>query len=517
MSSWLPLFRRVRGPSEHDTFCPRQRRKFVLWAAILASSMGFIDSFVVSIAMPAIRSDLGASLADSQWIYNSYLLMLSSLILIGGAIGDRYGLRLVFGLGIVLFTLASVGCALAPEAFSLIGARTAQGIGAAVMVPGSLAIIAKTYPKAERGRAIGIWAAAASLTMVIGPVLGGFVITTLGEWSWRVLFAINIPLGTLAIGLLWLRVPADPPGEFKRLDLPGGALATVGLFLIAFGLTGQIDAGGNADIGAMALYGGIGVALLAAFIVWEWRFAEPMMPLSLFASRSFSGANALTFFLYFALSSILFFLPMAAISGWGESAAAISWLFVPIAVLLTVMSGPAGRLADRFGPAPLITLGSSLVAAAFAGLALTAHRQNVWFEALPLMTVMGFGMGFVVSPLSTAVMTSVGDEETGVASGINNAISRVAGLVAVAAMGGVAAFVFAAQISGTDAAGAGVSFGAMPEAGTVSEAAEAARIAASNSAFAAVAWVTAALAGLSAVIAWMTLEWRSGRPEQAAA
>jgi MFS family permease len=242
-----------------------------------------------------------------------------------------------------------------------------------------------------------------------------------------------------------------------------------------------------------------------------------MMPLSLFASRSFSGANALTFFLYFSLSAILFFLPMAAISGWGESAAAISWVFVPIAVFLTLMSGPAGKLADRFGPAPLITLGASLVAAAFAGLALTAHRQDLWFEALPLMTLMGFGMGFVVSPLSTAVMTSVEDEETGVASGINNAISRVAGLVAVAALGGLAALVFGLQVSDTAAAGAGVSFGAVPDAGSVSEAAEAARVAASNAAFSAVAWVTAALAGLSAIIAWMTLEWRSGTPAQAEA
>ena len=212
-------------------FVPAERRIFVLVAAILASSMGFIDGSVLSIATPAIRADLGASLADVQWVSNAYMLFLASLLLIGGAAGDRFGLRNVFSLGIALFVLASLVCAIAPDAQFLIVARAVQGFGAALMVPGSLAIIAKAYPREQRGKAIGLWSSFSSLTTILGPVIGGFVLTTLGEWSWRLVFAINLPLGGIALALLWLRVPADMPDRSRPIDLVGGALVTIGLLL----------------------------------------------------------------------------------------------------------------------------------------------------------------------------------------------------------------------------------------------------------------------------------------------
>ncbi|UXN74746.1 MFS transporter [Devosia sp. A8/3-2] len=276
-----------------------QSRHFVLIAAIPASSMGFIDGSVISIAIPAIRADLGATLADAQWISNGYLLFLSALILLGGAAGDRFGLRTTFGWGIVAFVLASMVCALAPTPLVLVVARAVQGAGAAFMVPGSLAIIAKAYPREERGKAIGIWAAASSLTSIAGPIIGGFVLTAFGDWSWRLVFAINLPLGGIALALLWFKVRADRPEAGRRLDVVGAALATLALMLIAYGLTGD---GSESTPGLlhMAAFVGAGLVLGVIFLVWEARTTAPMLPLGLFANKAFSGANGLTFALYFA-------------------------------------------------------------------------------------------------------------------------------------------------------------------------------------------------------------------------
>ena len=462
--------------------------------------MAFIDGSVISIATPAIRADLGASLADAQWIANGYMLFLASLLLIGGAAGDRFGLRKVFSIGIVLFVVASLVCAIAPTPVLLILARAAQGVGAAFMVPGSLAIIAKAYPREERGKAIGVWAAASSLTTILGPIIGGFVLTWFGDWSWRLVFAINLPLGGLALALLWLKVPADAAAGERRLDFVGGVLATAGLLLVALGLTGDDSV---PPLRQVLLYGGAGLVLLVAFLVWEGRSKAPMMPLRLFANVAFSGANGLTFALYFSLAAIMFYLPMVLIAGWGVTPAEVAIALLPLGVALTVLSPIAGRLADRFGPAPLIAGGSVLVALAFAGLGLTAPLQNLWFAVVPLMVLFGIGMGFVVSPLSTAVMTGVEDGDTGVASGVNNAVARVAGLLAVATMGAVVALVFAEAL-GNDA-GPAVAFGMAPKI-PLAAAAEAARVAATNAAFAAVAYITAGLSLVSALTAWLTLE-----------
>jgi EmrB/QacA subfamily drug resistance transporter len=475
----------------------------VLVATILASAMGFIDGSVVSIAVPAIRSNLGATLSDAQWVSNGYMLFMASLILIGGAAGDRFGLRRVFGMGIALFVIASLLCAVAPSPLFLIACRAVQGLGAAFMVPGSLALIAKAYPREERGRAIGIWATAASLTTILGPIVGGALLTALGPWSWRLVFAINLPFGLLALALLWTRVPPDAPADGRRLDWIGGLLITAALLLIALGLTG--GAGDASVPGATQVFGlaGPGLVLVAVFLAWEWRSAAPMLPLRLFLNRGFSGSNALTFALYFSLSAISFYQPMTLIAGWGVTPALVSISFLPVGICLTVLSSFSGGLADRYGTAKLIAGGASLVALAFAGLALTAPLENLWLCVVPLMTLMGIGMGFVVTPLSTAVMTSVADGDTGTASGVNNAVARVAGLLAVAIMGGVAAVVFAHATAGS---GGDLSFGKPAAAGQLTPQLEALRVMATNAAFAAVAWCTAGLSAVSAVIAWTTLE-----------
>ncbi len=491
----------VKSSAAPATFCPAQSRIYVLVAAILASSMGFIDGSVLSIATPAIRADLGASLADAQWISNAYMLFLASLLLIGGAAGDRFGLRNVFAIGIVLFVVASLVCAVAPNPTFLIAARAVQGLGAALMVPGSLAIIAKAYPREERGKAIGLWSAFSSLTTILGPVIGGFVLTTMGDWSWRLVFAINLPLGGIALALLFWKVPADQPEAGRRLDLIGGALITVALLMIALGLTGT---GGSAPVLSHVLvYCGIGIAALIAFIWWEARSKAPMLPLYHFKNVAFSGAQGLTFALYFALSAVIFFLPMTLIGGWGVTAAEVSIAFLPFGIALTVLSPYAGRLADKVGPGPMITLGAAIVAVAFALLGLLAPLQSVWLGVLPLTILMGLGMSAVVSPLSTAVMTAVEDRDTGLASGVNNAVARVAGLLAVALMGGVAAFVFERSLGGF--AELPVFFGMQPDTALAADA-EAARQGANNAAFAAIAYCNAALALLSAVIAWFTQE-----------
>jgi EmrB/QacA subfamily drug resistance transporter len=497
------------APAEsRSTFCPAESRIYVLIAAILASAMGFIDGAVLSIAIPALRADLGAGLAEATWISNAYLLFLSSLLLIGGAAGDRFGIKRVFAIGIGLFVVASMVCAIAPTPLLLIIARSVQGVGAALMVPGSLAIIAAAYPRDQRGWAIGIWAAASSLTTILGPIIGGFLLTALGDWSWRLVFAVNLPLGGISLALLLWRVPNDQQGEKRRLDLVGAALVTVGLLALAWGLTGDGSNGSVPPMSHVLLWCGAGIVLLAAFLFWEARTKEPMMPLSLFRNVSFAGANGLTFALYAGLAGVSFYLPMTMIAGWGESPAVVSIALAPLGIVLTLLSSHAGKYSDRFGPGPLIAAGSVLVAISFALMGLTAPLHNVWFVLLPLTTLFGLGMALVVSPLSTAVMTALDDKDTGIASGVNNAVARVAGLLAVAIGGGIAAIVFERALG--PAAEQAVFFGLSPET-PLDAATEAARVAATDAAFAAVAYAMAALSAVSAVIAWFTLEKKIGK------
>lgn len=482
-------------PSD-QTFCPAPRRKFVLFSAILASAMGFIDGSVVSIAIPAIRTDLSASLVEVQWINNAYMLALSALILVGGAAGDQFGVVRVFIWGIGLFVAASLLCAIAPAADSLILARGLQGIGAAIMVPGSLALISKSYPRAERGKAIGIWAAASAITTAAGPIIGG-ILLSIGDASiWRVIFFINLPLGALCLWMLITRVPRDTPRAAGRLDWPGAILATLALGAVAWGFTGAGgEHGGGATFAHIALWAGGGLAILLAFIWWEIRALHPMMPLHLFAMPGFGAANLVTFAVYFALAATMFYVPMILIAVWEIPEWQVTLLFVPLTLFIAPLSGPVGALADRIGTAPPIGLGCLCVACAYASLALGLDWMQFWGHVLPSMGLMGFGMALIVAPLSAAVMGAVEDQDSGAASGVNNAISRVAGLIAVAAMGGVGATLFV---------NAGGTQGAFGEAG--------ANLAASNAGLAGIVWVTAALSAIAAAIALTRLRWGPAAP-----
>ena len=464
-------------PAPIPSFCAPENRPWILTAAILASAMGFIDGSVVAIALPAMRASLGADLAQATWINNAYLLPLSALILVGGAAGDRYGVARVFGAGIALFVLASLAVALAPGPGTMIAARAAKGVAAAAMVPGSLAIIARAYPRAERGAAIGLWAAASAVTTAFGPILGGALLSLGGPEAWRIVFAMNLPLGALALWILVRHVGRDAAGAADPLDWPGAVLATAALGLGAWALTAGA---GGPPAWALAL---AGLVALAAFLAREATAAHPMMPLGLFADPAFSAANVATFLLYFALSAVLFYLPQTVIAGWGRSAAEMSLVFVPFSAAMAILGPVFGRRADEIGPGAVIAAGAATVALAFAGLALTAPLQAFWTAVLPLMALMGLGMSAVVSPLSAAVMSAAPDSATGAASGINNAVSRMAGLVAVAAMGLVAARVYAAAGGAEEYGGPGADAAAM------------------TGAFAVIAWTTAAMAGAAAAVA----------------
>lgn len=477
--------------------CPPEARRFVLISAILASGMGFIDGSVVSLAMPAMRADLSASLVDAQWISNSYMLFLSALVLLGGAAGDVFGVRRVFAAGIAVFMTTSAACALAPDASTLIVMRALQGVGAAFMVPGSLAIIAKSYPPETRGRAIGIWAAYASLTAAIGPFIGGMLLTFGEAWMWRLIFAINVPIGLVALVMIFSKVPDDRPSQRRRLDYPGAVLATSSLGLIAWGLT-AFGLSADSLLVSPWIWLIAGCLLGAGFIAWERRAKAPMVKLELFRSRAFSGANIYTLILFFAFSAVLFFLPMTLISAWGAHEWQVSVLLLPLSIFIAGMSGWAGRRADKEGPRLLLTAGAALVALSFMLVALTMPLMQLWFVTFPALAVMGLGMGLAVTPLSTAVMMAAPDEDSGLASGVNNAVARAAGLIAVAAMGAVAGLVFANALPG-----ANLEFGTLVK-GAVAGVTEEARIAATNHAFAVVAWVSAGTCLIAALIAWTT-------------
>lgn len=482
-----------------STFCPPESRRFVLVTAILASGMGFIDGSVVSLAMPIIRADLGATLVDAQWISNSYMLFLSALVLLGGAAGDVYGVRNIFAWGIAIFIATSLACALAPDADTLIVMRALQGIGAAFMVPGSLAIIAKSYPAESRGRAIGLWAAFSSLTTAGGPFIGGMVLSFGAEWMWRLIFAINVPIGLVAIGMLLARVPRDRPPEERRLDYTGALLATLGLGLMAWGLT-NFGVPENERMVAPWLWVAVGVLVFAVFIVWEKHAAMPMVKLALFRSKAFSGANVYTLILFFALNAVLFFLPMTVVTGWNIPEWQASLLVVPLSLFIAVFSGRAGRLADRIGPRLPLTIGAALVGLSYAGLAATMQMMRLWEVTFPILLLQAAGMSMLVSPLSAAVMLATPDSDTGLASGVNNAVARAAGLMAVAALGAMASLVFASVLGESMA---GIEFGARPAA-PLEAGVEMLRIAATNHAFQAIAWVSALMCLIAAVIAWTT-------------
>ncbi|HWE73369.1 MAG TPA: MFS transporter [Stellaceae bacterium] len=421
--------------------CAESSRPWVLAATILGSSMAFIDATVINVALPAIQSELAVSIAAAQWVINAYLLLLGSLILVGGAAGDRFGRRRIFVFGTVLFTIASMACGLAPNAAILIASRAVQGIGGALLVPESLAIISAAFPEEERGKAIGTWAGFSALTTALGPVLGGTLVDTL---SWRAVFFINLPLAVIAIGVALRHVPESRGEHDDAIDWQGGVLASLGLFGIAYGTSEA----GNARWSEPIVYGPLlaGIVVLAVFLWWEARAKTPMMPLALFRKPAFSGANAITLLLYAALSGALFFLPYDLIRLQGYSAAGAGASFLPFSLIMGGLSRWSGAFVDRTGARLPLMSGPVIVAVGMAMLALPGIGGSYWTTFFPSMLVLGIGMTISVAPLTTAVMGAVDERHAGTASGINNAVARIAGMLAIALFGALAVGIFAQAV-----------------------------------------------------------------------
>ncbi len=425
------------------------RKRWVLVAAVLGSSLTFIDGSALGVALPAIQRDLGAGPAAAQWVSNAYLLTLGALVLIGGAAGDRFGRRRVFLIGVLVFTAASIACGLAPTVEALIVGRALQGFGAALLTPGALALIGATFPPEERGKAFGTWAGAGALVGMAGPLVGGWLADAA---DWRAIFWINVPLAAVAIVISLKFVPEGrddsarsssatrDSDEKPGLDWAGALLAMTGLAAMTWGLTAAPDLGLTQPFVLAALIGGAG--LLTAFLVAEARLKFPMMPLTLFRSSVFSGINLLTLLLYFALGGAMFFLPFDLIRVHGWSATAAGGALLPFAAVMGLFSGLAGRIADRFGARLSLSLGPVLAGIGLGLLALPAPGAGYVDGPLAGMTVLAIGMTLAVGPLTAAVMGAVEPGHAGVASGVNNAVARIAGLLAVALLGGVLSAVF---------------------------------------------------------------------------
>lgn len=422
------------------------RKRWVLIATVLGSSLTFIDGSALGVALPAIQSDLGAGPAAVQWISNAYLLMLGALVLIGGAAGDRFGRRRVFLIGVGIFALSSMACGLAPSIEVLIGGRAVQGIGAALLTPGALALIGSAFPPEERGKAFGAWAGAGALFGMVGPLVGGWLSD---HADWRFIFWINIPLAVLTMAVALRAVPESRDVHARGLDWRGALLGTTGLAALTWSLISAPDRGWDDPAVISELLGG--GAALAAFLLAEARQRYPMTPLALFRSRVFSGMNLLTLLLYFALGGAMFFLPFDLIRVQGFSATMAGAAMLPFAVIMGFFSGLAGRLADRFGARLSLAFGPALAGIGLGLLALPGPGAGYVDGPLAGMTVLAIGMTLAVGPLTAAVMGAVEPARAGVASGVNNAVARIAGLMAIALLGALMSSVFVDHVGGPDA------------------------------------------------------------------
>lgn len=427
------------------TPCSKRAAPWVLAATILGSSITFIDGTVVNIALPVLQRELGTDITGAQWIVEAYSLMLSALILVGGSLGDRLGRKRIFSAGIVLFAVASAACGLAQTTAHLIIARAIQGVGASLLVPGSLAIISASFSKEDRGRAIGTWSGFTAIAAGVGPVLGGWLIE---HASWRWIFFINLPLAIVVLAITWWHVPEsrdESAGE--RLDILGAATATLGLGGVVYALVESASRGFTDQRVGVSLAAGI--LLLVLFVIVERRRRErAMMPLALFRSKTFAGANLLTLFLYAALSGLMFFLPFNLIQVQGYSATAAGAALLPFVLTMFLLSRWAGGLVQRYGAKLPLVLGPIVASAGLILFMLPGvGAESYWTSFFPAVMVMSLGMATSVAPLTTTVMSAVDERHAGLASGINNAVSRTAGLISIAVFGIVMTAAFARNLN----------------------------------------------------------------------
>jgi EmrB/QacA subfamily drug resistance transporter len=419
-----------------------QRKRLILVACILGTAMVFIDGTVVNVALPAIERDLGGGLAGQQWTSNAYLVTLGSLLLIGGSLGDLFGERRVFSIGVVGFGVTSVLCALAPTIEVLVAGRALQGVAGALLTPAALAVIVSNFPSDERGRAIGTWTAWAGVGTVFGPVLGGQLVDVA---SWRWVFALNVPLVVVTLLLILRVVPAARPRPADaRVDAVGAALCALGLSGFTFGLIEQPLRGWSDPSVFLPLV--LGALLLALFLLWEARTPSPMLPLGLFRNHNFAIGNIETFCMYAGLSLLFFFLVLFLQQVAGYDALEAGTATIPVTVVMFTLSSRMGALADKHGPRFFMGVGP-LTAAVGLLLILRLDADVSYFgELLPSMLLFALGLSMTVAPLTATVLAAADESNAGIASGVNNAIARVAGLVAIAAVGAVVTAHYASSL-----------------------------------------------------------------------
>jgi len=412
-----------------------RRNRLVLVASILGSVIVFVDSTVVNVALPAIQDDLGGGLTLQQWVVDAYLLTLGSLLLVGGSLGDLLGPKRIFLIGVLAFGATSVLCAVAPTGNFLIVARALQGVAGALLTPSGLAVITRTFSGEERGAAIGTWTAWTGIAFVIGPLVGGWLVT---NTSWRWIFFVNVPFAIATAGLIAYALPAGLEGrEHARVDYVGGLLCGLGLAGPVFALIEQPNRGWSDPliIGGLVL----GVVLLAAFVWWEHRTPQPMLPLSLFRRRNFSFANVETLFVYAGLSTLTFFLVLFLQQLAGYSALKSGFALLPITVVMFLLSPRVGRMSMRVGPRLFMGIGPLVAALGVLPLIRLDPGFEYWLELLPPLLLFSVGLSMIVAPLTATVLADADESDAGIASGVNNAVARVAGLLGIAVVGVAAA------------------------------------------------------------------------------